>query len=648
MYFKRHIRLRALAPLMAALMAFQSCRHSTQPESVEADNLQGSISISGAFALYPMAVEWTNAFSALHPAVRIDLSSGGAGKGMTDVLNGMVDFAMLSREPHDEERNKGAIDFSVAKDAVLPVFSASNPLYEKIMAHGITADDARKIWITAEITTWGQLIGTHDDTPIHVYTRSDACGAAQTFAAWFDAVQEDLGGTAVYGDPGISKAVIDDPLGIGYNNMAYAYDSETLNMQTGLEVLPLDIDGNRSVTDEEKLYTTRSTIAKAIEEGRFPAPPSRNLYLVTNGVPADTAALEFLKFVITDGQAFNEPNGYVRISNASARESMRNLNVGRKGRGLKRDNTQLMTLIAGLVVVLLFLTAGVQLFMRSHIKRRVYRQKLSETMMVILSFSSIAMLIALLWGLWGKAAPMFDKSTLGELLTGTEWKPSQGLFGFRPFIHGTLAVTMLSICFSLPLSLLTAVFITEYAPKYLKSIVNPALDILASLPSVVFGVWGVLTLIPKFGYSLLTASLVLGVMVLPIMVSLFCEIFATVPTDMRDSSFALGATRWQTTRKVVLRKSLPGIFAAVVLALSKCIGETIAVMMVCGCVPRLRGSWLDPFYTLPALIGNNYGEMASIPLYESAIMFAALLLLLLVLLFNILSRVILYRIEKNN
>ena len=567
---------------------------------------------------------------------------------MTDVLNGMVDFAMLSREPHDEEREKGAIDFTVAKDAVLPVFSASNPLRDKILAHGITADDARKIWITGEYTTWGQLLGTTDNNPIHVYTRSDACGAAQTFAAWFGAVQEDLGGTAVYGDPGISKAVIDDALGIGFNNMAYAYDSETLKMQTGLEVLPLDIDGDRSVSDDEKLYETRSTIAKAIEEGRFPAPPSRNLYLVTNGVPTDTASLEFIKFVISDGQEFNEPNGYVRISNASARESMRKLNVGRKSRGLKRDNTQLMTLIAGLVVVLLFLTAGIQFLMRSHTKRRVFRQKLSESMMIILSFSSIALLIALLVGLWGKAAPMFDKSTLGELLTGTEWKPSQGLFGFRPFIHGTLAVTMLSICFSLPLSLLTAVFITEYAPKYLKSIVNPALDILASLPSVVFGVWGVLTLIPKFGYSLLTASLVLGVMVLPIMVSLFCEIFATVPTDMRDSSFALGATRWQTTRKVVIRKSLPGIFAAVVLALSKCIGETIAVMMVCGCVPRLRGSWLDPFYTLPALIGNNYGEMASIPLYESAIMFAALLLLLLVLLFNILSRVMLYRIEKNS
>ena len=647
MYFKNLNGPKAFTPLLAVLLAFTSCHHK-EIGNPDADNLQGSVSISGAFALYPMAVEWTNEFSARHPAVRIDLSSGGAGKGMTDVLNGMVDFAMLSREPHDEEREKGAIDFTVAKDAVLPVFSASNPLRDKILAHGITADDARKIWITGEYTTWGQLLGTTDNNPIHVYTRSDACGAAQTFAAWFGAVQEDLGGTAVYGDPGISKAVIDDALGIGFNNMAYAYDSETLKMQTGLEVLPLDINGDRSISDDEKLYETRSSIAKAIEEGRFPAPPSRNLYLVTNGVPADTAALEFLKFVITDGQGFNEPNGYVRISNASARESMRKLNVGRKSRGLKRDNTQLMTLIACLVVVLLFLTAGVQFLMRSHTKRRVFRQRLSETMMIILSFSSIALLIALLVGLWGKAAPMFDKSTLGELLTGTEWKPSQGLFGFRPFIHGTLAVTLLSICFSLPLSLLTAVFITEYAPRYLKSLVNPALDILASLPSVIFGVWGVLTLIPKFGYSLLTASLVLGVMVLPIMVSLFCEIFATVPTDMRDSSFALGATRWQTTRKVVIRKSLPGIFAAVVLALTKCIGETIAVMMVCGCVPRLRGSWLDPFYTLPALIGNNYGEMASIPLYESAIMFAALLLLLLVLLFNILSRVMLYRIEKNN
>ncbi len=176
MYFK-NCNLKSFTPLLAAYLLFSSCQHM-ETDNVETDNLQGSISISGAFALYPMAVEWTNEFSARHPAVRIDLSSGGAGKGMTDVINGMVDFAMLSREPHDEEREKGAIDFTVAKDAVLPVFSSSNPLRDKILEHGITSDDARKIWVTGEYTTWGQLLGTSDNNPIHVYTRSDACGAA--------------------------------------------------------------------------------------------------------------------------------------------------------------------------------------------------------------------------------------------------------------------------------------------------------------------------------------------------------------------------------------------------------------------------------------------------------------------------------------
>ena len=137
-------------------------------------------------------------------------------------------------------------------------------------------------------------------------------------------------------------------------------------------------------------------------------------------------------------------------------------------------------------------------------------------------------------------------------------------------------------------------------------------------------------------------------MVLPIMVSLFVEIFSAVPQDLRDASMSLGATKWQTTRRVVLRKSISGIFAAVVLALSKAMGETIAVMMVCGSIPAVPKSLFKGFYTLPALIGNNYGEMASVPLYESAIMFAALLLLVIVVIFNVLSRVIVYRVQKRS
>lgn len=646
MYFKTYI-LRLSAALLLGGLCLVSCRKNALQDP-EGPALDGSVSISGAFALYPLAVQWTADFAEKHPNARVDISAGGAGKGMTDVLNGMVDFAMLSRELHEEEREKGAVDFPVGRDAVIPVLSAENPLLPQIRAHGITAGDARKIWVTGEYTTWGQLLGTDDSSPIHVYTRSDACGAAQTFAAWFDASQEDLGGTAVYGDPGITKAVTGDRFGIGFNNMAYAYDSQDLKVQPGLAILPIDIDADGSVSPSEEIYGTRASLAAAIEEERFPAPPARSLYLVSKGVPTDSTTAAFLRFVLTDGQDFNEPNGFVRISRQSIRQSLHQLRSAERQNARRRDGTGGALAVVAAILLGLFAVVGMQVFLPGRNARRVYKQRLSEILMSFLAVSSLLLLAAMLAGLWFKSAPIFEQNSLRELLSGAEWKPTQGRFGFQPFIRGTLAVTALSIAIALPLSLLTAIYLTEYAHPSLRRVVNPALDILAAIPSVIYGVWGILILIPRFGYSLLTASLVLSVMILPILISLFAEIFSTVSQDLRDASTALGATQWQTTRKVVVRKSLPGIFAAVVLALSKCVGETIAVMMVCGCLPHAPRSLRDPFYTLPALIGNNYGEMASIPLYESAIMFAALLLLLLVLAFNLLSRMILYRIENNN
>ena len=146
----------------------------------------------------------------------------------------------------------------------------------------------------------------------------------------------------------------------------------------------------------------------------------------------------------------------------------------------------------------------------------------------------------------------------------------------------------------------------------------------------------------------MAAGIVLGVMVIPLLVSLFIEIFSSVPKELREASLSLGATRWQTTRRVVLRQTLPGIMASTVLAISRAMGETIAVLMVCGCVIGVPHGLLDACYPLPALIANNYGEMLSMPLYESALMFAALILFVVVLIFNLLSRMVLYRIEKKN
>ena len=176
--------------------------------------------------------------------------------------------------------------------------------------------------------------------------------------------------------------------------------------------------------------------------------------------------------------------------------------------------------------------------------------------------------------------------------------------------------------------------------------------------SVIYGVWGTLLIVPwisdwlapffveySSGYTVLAGGIVLSVMILPLLVSLFIEIFSTVPQEMRDVSQSLGATRWQTVKKVIIRRSLPGLFAGVVLALSRAMGETIAVLMVCGNLPEVPRSLFEACYPIPALIANNYGEMLSLPLYEAALMFAALILFVVVLVFNLLSRIILYRIK---
>ena len=235
----------------------------------------------------------------------------------------------------------------------------------------------------------------------------------------------------------------------------------------------------------------------------------------------------------------------------------------------------------------------------------------------------------------------------------------KGLFGFFPFIMGTLCVTGISVIIALPLCILTAVYITEYAPSRVKNILSPFVNLLSGIPPVIFGVWGVLFIIPLIqdhiaphfvefstGYSVLAGGIVLAVMIFPLIVSIICEVLRTIPQDLRDASSSLGATRWETTKKVVLRKALPGIIAALVLAISRAFGETIAVLMVCGNNAVVPHSVFDPGYPLPALIANNYGDMMSIPLYDSALMFAALLLFIIILLFNIISRMILARLER--
>ena len=282
---------------------------------------------------------------------------------------------------------------------------------------------------------------------------------------------------------------------------------------------------------------------------------------------------------------------------------------------------------------------------------RILKDRTASGGMCFLTIISLLLVFVMGIGLYLKSAPVFEEHTLKELLFSANWKPMKGQFGFLPFIMGTIWVTGIAVAMALPIALLTAVFLTEYAKSYVRKYVFPALDILAALPSVIYGVWGTFLIVPwisnklaphfvdfSTGYTVLAGGIVLGIMILPLLVSLFIEIFSSVPAEFREASLSLGATKWQTTKFVIIRKTMPGILAAVVLAISRALGETIAVLMVCGNLPEVPRSLLDSCYPIPALIANNYGEMLSLPLYEAALMFAALILFVVDIFYKVISR----------
>jgi phosphate transport system permease protein len=226
---------------------------------------------------------------------------------------------------------------------------------------------------------------------------------------------------------------------------------------------------------------------------------------------------------------------------------------------------------------------------------------------------------------------------------------------------GTIWVTGLAMVLAVPVSLLCAIYLSEYAHVRVRETIQPVIDLLAGIPSVIYGLFGILLIVPLIknpiaplfgvtssGYCVLAGGLVLAIMVFPILISISYEVFRTVPLEMREASLGLGANRWETVKHVVLRKAFPGVIAAIILGFSRAFGETMAVLMVVGNVARVPTSVFDPAYPIPALIANNYGEMMSIPLYDSALMFAALLLLVIVVIFNIIAKYVLLKVRVVN
>jgi len=305
--------------LLALLLVTSAC--GGQTASQEDGALQGTITVSGAWALYPMMTRWAEEFEALHPGVQFDVSAGGAGKGMADALAGAADIGMVSRDVTPEEENKGAYWVAVTKDAVFPMVSTENPALAELQSQGLTRAVFEGIYITGEIKTWGQAVGKPEITAeIHVYTRSDAAGAPETWAKYLGKKQEDLLGIGVFGDPGLLEAVIKDPMGIGYNNLGYAYDNASGKPVTGGIPIPVDTNENGQA-DPEEVLEAKAEAVEMVATGKYPSPPARALNLVTQGKPKGVVQA-FIEWVLSDGQQFVGEAGYVTLTSEQLQASM--------------------------------------------------------------------------------------------------------------------------------------------------------------------------------------------------------------------------------------------------------------------------------------------------------------------------------------
>lgn len=302
-------------------------------------------------------------------------------------------------------------------------------------------------------------------------------------------------------------------------------------------------------------------------------------------------------------------------------------------------------------------------------RTRAIKNLIARRALFVAALLLMALLVMIGAVLVREALPILRTQSPVELLTSRVWSPSRLAFGLLPFIAGSFIVTLLAMLLGVVPAVLSGIYLAEYTSSRRRAMVKPIVDLLAGIPSVVYGLWGVLFVVPLIrefiapvlggtlgtrfplfavtnpsGYSVLAGAIVLAIMVFPLIVAITDEVLRNIPQQMRESTLALGATRWETTWCVARHAGLPGIAAAVVLGFSRAFGETLAIMMVIGNTPQIPRSIFDAAYPLPALIANAYSEMMSIPQYQSALMLAALVLLVIVLVFNIAARRIIVRL----
>ncbi len=320
-------RFKALYFILLAIVLGHGCAPKESESYIADGSYTGSISISGAFALYPLAVLWSEDFKKIHPNVRFNISAGGAGKGIADVLTDMVDIGLVSRDLHPQETERGAFPITVAKDAVIATINSQHPNMALLKERGLTVKELENIFIHGTYKRWKDIDSRMVDAPILVYSRSDAAGAAETWAKFFKSSQEDLKGIGIFGDPGLAQVVKENKLAVGFNNINYVFDLNTKHTSERISALPIDINANGRIDEQEDFYGHLDSLTKAIGNGSYPSPPARDLMFVVLEGNRSKLLKEFFGFILqAKEQGYLLAQGYVPLDNATLSRQIEKLN----------------------------------------------------------------------------------------------------------------------------------------------------------------------------------------------------------------------------------------------------------------------------------------------------------------------------------
>lgn len=267
------------------------------------------------------------------------------------------------------------------------------------------------------------------------------------------------------------------------------------------------------------------------------------------------------------------------------------------------------------------------------------KEKLSERVVLLVALSALSALALITVFIFIEGVPLIAKVGVFNFVFGMKWAPTEGSFGIFPMIIGSVSVTLGAVVLGVPISLCCSIFLAEFAPATLRNLVRPAIQLLAGIPSVVYGLWGLVFVVPAIrnyiggpGLSILAGSIILAIMILPTIISISEVSLLAVPRLYKEGAFALGATHWQTIRSVMMPSAKSGIVAAIILGIGRAIGETMAVIMVLGNAVAIPQSILDPARTLTTNIGIEMGYASGE--HREALFATGIVLLIIIMILN--------------